>query len=165
MTRTDGKKRLGPDERFMKLAVAEARRGFRKGEGGPFGAVVVIDGEVVSRGHNRVLVSRDPTAHGEVTAIRKACRRLGRWHLAEAELYTTCEPCPMCLAAIHWARIRRYYFGCTTGDAARIGFDDKLFFRSLGRLENLRVEAVPFLREACLPLFEEWAGRPDRIIY
>jgi len=150
---------------FMRLAIGEARSGFRKGEGGPFGAVVVLDGRVVGRGRNRVLAARDPTAHAEVVAIRRAARRLGRWHLAEAELYATCEPCPMCLAAIHWARIKRVYYGCTTEDAARIGFDDKIFFESLGRLGNLRVEIVPFLRDECLPLFEEWFNRPDRVVY
>ncbi len=150
---------------FMRIAINEARKGFRKGEGGPFGAVIVIDGRVVARAHNRVLAAHDPTAHAEVMAIRKAGRRLGRWHLTEADLYATCEPCPMCLAAIHWARIRRVYFGCTSGDAARIGFADKLFFDSLGRLEGLHVEVVPFLRDECLPLFEEWSGREDRIVY
>lgn len=154
-----------PDGRFMNMAAAEAQRGFRKGEGGPFGAVIVVDGRVVARAHNRVLAACDPTAHAEVEAIRKACRRLGHWHLADAELYATCEPCPMCLAAVHWARIRRVYYGCTSEDAARAGFDDKLFADSLGRLRELRVEMVPFLREECLPLFEEWVRRPDRVVY
>lgn len=149
----------------MRAAAAEARRGIRKGDGGPFGAVVVIDGRVVSRAHNRVLAACDPTAHAEVEAIRKAGRRLGRWHLGEAVLYATCEPCPMCLAAVHWARIRRVYYGCTSDDAARIGFDDKLFAESCLRLRGLRVELIPFLREECLPVFEEWARRADRILY
>jgi guanine deaminase len=155
----------GPAERFMRIAVRDARRGYRRGDGGPFGAVVVIDGRIVGRGWNRVLVTRDPTAHAEIVAIRRASRRLGRYDLSDAVLYATCEPCPMCLAAIHWARIRTCYFGCTTRDAARIGFDDKMIYESCGRLVRSRVASVPFLREECLPLFEEWSGRPDRVIY
>ena len=98
-------------------------------------------------------------------AIRRASRRLGRYDLSDAVLYATCEPCPMCLAAIHWARIRTCYFGCTTRDAARIGFDDKMIYESCGRLVRSWVTSVPFLREECLPLFEEWRGRSDRVVY
>jgi guanine deaminase len=154
---------MNPD--FMKMAVAEARWGLRRGEGGPFGAVVVIGGEAVARGHNRVIVSHDPTAHAEIVALRKASRHLGRFDLSDAELYTTCEPCPMCLGAIHWARIKRMYFGCTSADAARAGFDDKAFFDSLRRVGRIRVKAVPLLRPECLPLFREWSARPGRVRY
>lgn len=155
----------GPDERFMKMAIAEARRALRKGEGGPFGAVVAVDGRVVARGRNRVLVTGDPTAHAEIVAIRKACRRLGRFDLSGAELYTTCAPCPMCLGAILWARIRRLYYGGTSADAARAGFDDKIFFDALRGAGRPRIKAESLLREECLPLFREWTDRPERIRY
>ena len=150
---------------FMKKAIAEARRGMKKGEGGPFGAVIVLGGEIISRGHNRVIVSHDPTAHAEIVAIRRATRRLGRFDLSACELYTTCEPCPMCLAAIHWARIKRFYFGCTTDDAARIGFDDQTFHDSCRGLGRPCYESVPFLRDECLSLFEAWASDPQKKRY
>jgi guanine deaminase len=150
---------------FMRQAVAEARRGMKKGDGGPFGAVIVRGGEIVARGHNRVIVSHDPTAHAEIVAIRRATRRFGRFDLSDCELYTTCEPCPMCLAAIHWARIKRFYFGCTTDDAARIGFDDKAFYDSFRGIGCPCFEAVPLLRDECRPLFETWAAAPSKKYY
>ena len=154
---------MDPD--FMRIAISEARLALRKGEGGPFGAVVVVGGEVVARGRNRVLVSRDPTAHAEIVALRKASRRLGRFDLFDAELYTTCAPCPMCLGAIHWARIKRYYFGGTSADAARAGFDDKAFFDALRGAGRIRIEAVPLLRTECLPLFRAWTDLSARTPY
>src|SRR5215831_1220127 len=119
--------------RFMRRAIALARRGMKAREGGPFGAVVVRDGAIVGAGWNRVVAARDPTAHAEIVAIRAACRRLATFRLSGAALYTTGEPCPMCLAAAYWARIDRIFYGFTIADAARIGFDDRLFYREFAR--------------------------------
>jgi len=150
---------------WMRLAREEARRGMNRGDGGPFGAVVVRDGEVVGRGHNRVLRSNDPTAHAEIVAVRRAARTLGRFDLSDCELYTTCEPCPMCLAAVFWARIKRVYFGCTRKDAARIGFDDKRFYDAVCGRRNPPVRMTSLNREDCLALFDAWRKKPDRAKY
>jgi guanine deaminase len=153
-------------ERWMRLAIAEARRGVRAGEGGPFGAVVVRDGVAVARGHNRVVAANDPTAHAEIVALRGAARKLARFHLPDCEVYTTCEPCPMCLAAMHWARIKVFHFGCTRRDAARIGFADKAIYDALA---GRPVPGVPRgragLRRECLDVFAEWYGRRGRVRY
>ncbi len=150
----------------MRLALAEARRGVRTGEGGPFGAVIVSDGSLIARGHNRVVASHDPTAHAEIVALRRAARRLGRFHLPDCVLFTTCEPCPMCLAAMHWARIKAYWYGCTRRDAARIGFADKDIYDFLaGRPGRSVPRGRPLLRDEGLAVFAEWSGRRDRVPY
>ena len=112
---------------FMKIAVDEARKGISSGDGGPFGSVVVKDGIVVGRGHNEVIRQNDSTCHGEMMAIRDACRKLGTFDLSGCELYTTAQPCPMCRGAILWANITKVYYGCTTDDVDEIGFRDKDF--------------------------------------
>jgi len=150
---------------FMLLAVREARRGMNRGEGGPFGAVVVLNGEVVGRGHNRVLRTKDPTAHAEIVALRRAARKLGRFDLSDCVLYTTCEPCPMCLVAILWARVSRVYYGCTAEDAARAGFDDRAFGEILAGRRRSPLAMTPLGREDCLPLLEAWREKPDRVEY
>lgn len=145
---------------FMEIAVREAREGIRAGDGGPFGAVVVKNGEVVASGHNCVLKDNDSTCHGEIDAIRKAEQKLQTYDLSGCELYTTGEPCPMCLAAILWANIGKVYYGCTLEDNARIGFRDARFDELLGGF----VEDLPegFLenqdREMCLEVFGEYDG-------
>ncbi len=150
----------------MRLAVAEARRGVKAGEGGPFGAVIVRDGVVVGRGHNRVVAAHDPTAHAEIVALRRAARRLGRFHLFDCVLFTTCEPCPMCLAAMHWARIKAFWYGCDRRDAARIGFADKDIYDFMaGRSAKSVPRGRPLLRGDCLTVFAEWSGRRDRVPY
>jgi guanine deaminase len=150
----------------MRAAVAEARRGVAKGEGGPFGAVVVKDGVIIARGCNRVAASNDPTAHAEIVALRRAAKKLGRFHLADCEIFTTCEPCPMCLAALQWARIRRYHYGCTRHDAARLGFADKAIYEGLaGKRNRGRPRAIPLLRDACHEVFDFWRGKKDKIRY
>lgn len=154
-----------PDAAFLRLAIREARRGMERGEGGPFGAVIVRNGEVVGRGHNRVLGTNDPTAHAEIVAIRRAARKLGRFDLSDCEIYATCEPCPMCLAAILWARLGRAYFGCTRDDAARIGFDDRLFYDIVAGRRRPTVKMTPLGREDCLALFEAWRTKPDKTRY
>jgi guanine deaminase len=137
----------------------------RRGDGGPFGAVVVLGGEIVARGRNRVLVTPDPTAHAEIVAIRRAARRLGRFDLSGCEIYATTEPCPMCLAAILWARIGRVYFGCTRKDAERAGFDDRVFHDVLAGRARPPLEAETLLNADCLTLFSEWAAKEDKVRY
>jgi guanine deaminase len=117
--------------RFMREAIRLSRQMMRCGEGGPFGAVVVRKGRIVGRGWNQVTSANDPTAHAEVVAIREACRRLKTFQLADCNLYTSCEPCPMCLSAIYWARLRRVFYASTRKDAARINFDDEFIYRQV----------------------------------
>ncbi len=158
--------RRDPHRAFMEAAIREGLRGVERGDGGPFGAVLVKDGRIVSRGHNRVVKTHDPTAHAEVQAIRAASRRLGRFDLSDCTLYSTCEPCPMCLAAAYWAKIRKLYFGCTRNDAARIGFDDSYIYRVIqGKVRRPRLRSQELEREACLELFESWRQKKDRVLY
>ncbi len=153
-------------EDFMREALRLAELGMRENHGGPFGCVVVREGEIVGRGHNRVTSTLDPTAHAEVVAIREACRALGTFELSGCELYTSCEPCPMCLAAIYWARLDRVYFANTRADAAAIGFDDELLYEELALpLERRRLEMKPLLREEGLAAFREWLAKPDKVAY
>ena len=125
-------------EELMRVAIALSIENVRTGRGGPFAAVVAKDGALIGRGVNLVTTTNDPTAHAEVSAIRAACQALGSFHLTGCELYTTCEPCPMCLGAIYWARLARYYYGNTRLDAARIGFDDALIYQELAKLPEER---------------------------
>jgi guanine deaminase len=155
-----------PHARFMRRAIALARRGMTAREGGPFGAVVVRGGVIVGEGWNRVVASRDPTAHGEIVAIRAACRRLATFRLAGAALYTTGEPCPMCLAAAYWARVDRIFYGFTIGDAARVGFDDRVFYRELAKPAGRRsVPTVQLLAAEARRLVREYAALPRRTPY
>ena len=121
------------DPRFMRRAIELARIGMNSGAGGPFGAVVVKDGEIIGEGHNRVLSTLDPTAHGEVVAIRDACQNLGTFQLDDCEVYTSCEPCPMCLSAIYWARLGKIYYANTKTDAANIQFDDDFIYQEMAK--------------------------------
>lgn len=155
-----------PDLPFLREAIALARSGAAAGAGGPFGAVVVHEGHIVGRGQNRVTSTNDPTAHAEVVALREACAALGRFHLTGATLYTSCEPCPMCLAAAYWAHIERIVFACTHDDAAAIGFDDAFLYRELAAPPTARrLPLVPLLREEGVAVFREWSGNPRRIPY
>lgn len=147
---------------FMERAAKLAREGVDKGEGGPFGAVVVHGGKVVGEAHNRVLATNDPTAHAEILAIRAAAARLKRFHLTGCELYTTCEPCPMCLAAIHWAHLERVHYAMTRHDAAAIGFDDAAIY------EAMTAPRTPLLQApnaAAKAVFAAWQAKADRIQY
>ncbi|HEX4951940.1 MAG TPA: nucleoside deaminase [Thermoanaerobaculia bacterium] len=153
-------------ERFMREAIRMAELGMRGNHGGPFGCVVVRGEEVVGRGHNRVTSSNDPTAHAEMVAIREACQVLGTFELSGCELYTSCEPCPMCLAAIYWARLDRVFFANTRTDAAAIGFDDELLYEELALpLDRRRLEMKPLLREEAMAAFQEWLAKPDKVAY
>ena len=135
-------------------------------EGGPFGAIVVKDGKIVGRGNNRVLATNDPTAHAEVVAIRDACQNLGAFQLDDCEIYTSCEPCPMCLGAIYWARPKRVFFGCTRTDAADIQFDDDFIYKEITvPLDQRQIPMIPLLREEALVVFREWQEMADKTLY
>lgn len=152
--------------KFMREAIRISIEKMRRNHGGPFGAVVVKNNRIVGRGWNRVTSSNDPTAHAEVMAIRDACRRLKTFSLEGCELYTSCEPCPMCLAAIYWARLKRVYFGNTRQDAARIGFDDDLIYHEVARPVSKRSLPMKRLLETeTLAAFAEWQRKPDKIPY
>jgi len=150
----------------MRAAIRLARTKMRANCGGPFGAVVVRRGKIIARGWNCVTSANDPTAHAEVTAIRAACRKLKTFQLADCELYTSCEPCPMCLSAIYWARIRKVYYGNTRRDAARIQFDDDWIYREVGRpIARRKIAMRQLLRPEALLVFTEWEAKPDKIRY
>jgi tRNA(Arg) A34 adenosine deaminase TadA len=143
-----------------------ARESMADGRGGPFGAVVARDGAILGRGANRVVRDADPTAHAEIVAIRDACRALGTHDLSGAAIYATCEPCPMCLAAIHWARIDRIVYAGDRDDAARAGFDDALLYREVAApRERRRTPMTQRDRDEALRLFAEWLANPDRVPY
>lgn len=153
-------------ENFMREAIKEADAGLRSGRGGPFGCVIVRKGQVIARGNNRVTSTNDPTAHAEVTAIREACAALKTFQLEDCELYTSCEPCPMCLAAIYWARIPRIYYGNTRADAAAIGFDDDFIYQQIPLPPEQRAIGMqPLLREEAQSSFKEWAAKTDKVRY
>ena len=151
---------------FMQRAIELAVENVRLGRGGPFGAVVVRDGEIVAEGYNLVTSTCDPTAHAEVTAIRRACKELGVFHLKGCAVYTSCEPCPMCLAAMYWAHIEEIYYGCTHKDAAEIGFDDSLIYTEMRkRIEERRIPMIAMDRDRALAAFEAWRKKTDRVEY
>jgi guanine deaminase len=152
--------------RFMERAIELALENVRTGRGGPFGAVVVRGGEILAEGANSVFSANDPTAHAEIVAIREACRRLGGYQLGGCELYTSCEPCPMCLGAIYWSRPYQVYYGATRLDAARFEFDDDLIYRELERPPQARrIRMTPLMREQALAAFREWERLPNKIRY
>lgn len=149
----------------MQTAIDEAWHGMDHNHGGPFGAVIVKDGEIISRAHNDVLRTNDPTAHAEILAIRQASGILDRFNLSDCEIYTTSEPCPMCLAAIYWARIRTVYFGSGKGDVARIGFDDSRFYELIKRGNNPELSRINIENEKCMELLKRWEKKPDKQMY
>ena len=154
------------DSDWMRAAFDEAVRGMNNNEGGPFGAVVVMDGKVIGKGNNRVTSLNDPTAHAEVTAIRDACKRMKRFHLPEAVIYTTCEPCPMCLSAIYWANIKTIYYCSTRRDAKAIGFDDKYIYDEVKKpLKERDVPCVKLLIPEGPELFTKWTTKTDKTRY
>ncbi len=156
---------MGPNE-FMREAIRLADDGMQGGRGGPFGCVVVRQGEIVGRGNNRVTSTNDPTAHAEVTAIRDACARLKSFQLNDCELYTSCEPCPMCLSAIYWARIPTVFYGNTRGDAAAIGFDDDFIYQQIPLpLEKRAIAIRPLLRDEAQTTFQRWSAKADKVRY
>jgi len=152
--------------KFMKLALDEAFKGMRTEDGGPFGAIIVKDDKIIAIGHNEVIKTNDPTAHAEIVAIRKATKLLGRFDLSDCEIYSTCEPCPMCFSAIHWAKMKTLYYGATRTDAADIGFDDQYIYDVLeGKATKEQVTIVKIDREEALAPFQEWAKKMNKVEY
>ncbi len=153
------------DKEFMREAIRLANDSVRKG-GGPFGAVIVKDGKIVAGSSNRVTIDLDPTAHAEVNTIRQACRELGTFDLSGCTIYTSCEPCPMCLGAIYWAHIDRIYYGNTRKDARDINFADDFIYEELDRpLSNRTVPIIPLLRDETLESFRLWSMKEDKTEY
>ena len=153
-------------EEFMRAAIELSRAKMRANCGGPFGAVVVRDGKIIARGWNRVTSANDPTAHAEVTAIRAACKKLKTFQLDDCELYTSCEPCPMCLAAIYWARFKKVFYANTRQDAAQIQFDDEWLYREVAKpVSRRKIPMRQLLRAEALPVFAEWQAKSDKIRY
>ncbi len=157
---------MGYSEELLREALRLSREKMEAGEGGPFGAVVVKDGEIVGRGWNRVTSVKDPTAHAEIEAIRAACAALGSYSLAGCEIYSSCEPCPMCLSAIYWARLDALYFAASRADAAAAGFDDALIYDEMPRPWNSRsLKTERHLAGEAQAVFEAWKAKPDKTVY
>ena len=151
---------------FMREAVDLAHKGVSLLQGGPFGAVIVKDNVIIGRGYNQVVGTNDPTAHAEVVAIRQACQSLGTFSLSGSDIYTSCEPCPMCLGAIYWARLEKIYFGANRNDAAKIGFDDNFFYEEIAKeMNNRKVKMLECMRAESLVVFNEWEKNQDKIQY
>lgn len=149
--------------KFMKMAINEAKKGITLGHGGPFGSVIVKDGKVVAKGHNCVVKNNDPTCHGEIDSIRKACKKLKTFNLSGCEIYTTGYPCPMCFCAILWANINKVYYGCNTSDTNIIGFRDELFEQ---QIPTLKQEICTELdRDHCLALYKEYNDIQNKTMY
>ncbi len=155
-----------PNPEFLRRAIALATENVVSGKGGPFAALIVRDGRVVAEGVNVVTATNDPTAHGEVSAIREACKALNTFTLVGCDLYTSCEPCPMCLAASHWARIEAIYFGCSAADAARAGFDDAFLYEEFRKDPADRsLRASQLLADEAWASFTAWIASPTKIEY
>ncbi len=153
------------EKKFMRKAIALSIKNITKG-GGPFGAVIVKDGKIVSTGVNRVTVCTDPTAHAEVNAIRKASKKLGTFDLGGCEIYTSCEPCPMCLGAVYWAHLDKMYYGNTKTDAKKIGFDDSFIYDEIElKPENRKVKTIQLLPNEAIKAFDKWTKTEAKIEY
>jgi len=148
--------------KYMRMAINEAKKGIRNGHGGPFGAVIVKDDVVIAKAHNQVVKNNDPTCHGEIMAIHKACKKLGTFDLSGCEIYTTGEPCPMCMAAILWANIEKIYYGCNILDTEEIGFRDKKFYEQFANREQFIYELD---RKQCLKLYGEYKRINNKVNY
>ena len=153
------------ENKFMKIAIELSEKSVAAG-GGPFGAVIVRNGEVVATGSNSVTLNNDPTAHAEVSAIRAACAAVKNFKLEDCEIYSSCEPCPMCLSAIYWAGIRKIYFANTREDAKRIGFDDSFIYDQIPLAPQKRtIPSEPMMREEALKAFRAWEEKADKVEY
>ena len=154
------------NRQFMKQAIALAQENVRSGKGGPFGAIIVKEGKIIAQGQNQVTSTNDPTAHAEVEAIRKACRVLETFQLQGCELYTSCEPCPMCLGAIYWARLDKVYYANTKKDAAKIGFDDQFIYDELELpVPQRHLPMIQLMQREAWNAFQDWAEKTDKIEY
>lgn len=157
---------MSKKKEFMREAIRLSLENMRSGKGGPFGAVIVKDGEIIARGFNQVTSTNDPTAHAEVVAIREACKVLGAFQLDGCEIYTSCEPCPMCLGAIYWARPEKMYYANTKVDAANIGFDDQFIYEEIDlNLNERKLPCEHLLNDEALVAFKEWTDKLDKIEY
>jgi len=157
---------ISDHEKFMGEAIKEAIKGMNANEGGPFGCVIVKGGKIIGRGNNKVTSTNDPTAHAEVTAIRDACKHLNSFQLDGCTIYTSCEPCPMCLGAIYWARPDKVYFGCNQEDAANIDFDDEFIYKEIPLPYDKR--SIPFeqcARDIAIVAFQKWEEKEDKTAY
>lgn len=153
-------------EDFLKEAIQLGLAKMRDGHGGPFGCVIVKDGKVIGRGYNQVLSTKDPTAHAEVQAIRDACKTLDAFQLEDCAIYTSCEPCPMCLGAIYWARPKEIYFAATRNDAALAGFDDQFLYDEISKVHTLRrIPIKQMLSTEGAASFQEWINKKDKTAY
>jgi len=152
-------------EKFMQEAIKEAKKGIENNEGGPFGAIIVKDNKIIGRGHNQVILLNDPTAHAEMQAIREACKNINSFSLKGCELYTNCEPCPMCFSAIHWARIDKVVYCTSKEEAKKIGFDDSLIYDIIrGEIQdNIDFKQIDI--KHCIDICEEWNKKEDKIKY
>ncbi|MFB6320108.1 nucleoside deaminase [Saccharicrinis sp. FJH54] len=154
------------DERFMQRAIQKAKEGMDANAGGPFGCVIVKDGEIIAESHNRVTSANDPTAHAEIVAIREACRKLNTYQLEGCKIYTSCEPCPMCMGAIYWARPDVVYYAASKTDAAKIGFDDGFIYDEFSKpISKRKIRFIKILPEAARSLFEQWTTKTDKTKY
>ncbi|MEK6754959.1 MAG: nucleoside deaminase [Bacteroidota bacterium] len=155
-----------PHTRFMKEAIELSRKNIREGKGGPFGTVVVKDSTIIARGTNLVTSTNDPTAHAEIVAIREACRILRSFQLDGCTIYTSCEPCPMCLGAMYWARPKAIYFANTRNDAAAVGFDDRFLYDELPRVVSERkIPMIQLMRDEAIIAFQEWEQLEHKVRY
>lgn len=153
-------------EQFMRVAIQLSREMMQQGKSGPFGAVIVKDNTIVARGYNQVTANNDPTAHAEVQAIRQACQQLNTFDLSGCEIYTSCEPCPMCLGAIWWARMNKIVYAANRVDAAQAGFSDDEFYQELAKEHHQRkVVMQELLREEAIITFDEWVTKTDKVLY
>ena len=154
------------EEKFMMEAIALSHKGIEDNEGGPFGCIVVKDDQIIGRGNNKVILTNDPTAHAEIIAIRDACTNIGCFQLDGCEIYTSCEPCPMCLGAIYWARPGVIYYANTRDDAAIIGFDDAMIYKEMGIDHELRkIPLINLCRSEAFEVFEHWSNKQDKTLY
>jgi guanine deaminase len=154
------------DQKFMRRAIELAEKGMNSNEGGPFGAVVVKDGKIIAEGNNGVTSTNDPTAHAEVVAIRNACEKLKSFQLDDCIIYTSCEPCPMCLGAIYWARPKKVFYACDKIDAAKIDFDDQFIYDEIEKPINDRnIPFIRILKEDGVQVFNKWEEKTDKIEY
>lgn len=154
------------EEKFMLEAIAMSQHGLRNNEGGPFGCIIVKGDEIIGRGNNKVTSTNDPTAHAEVVAIRDACKNLETFQLDDCEIYTSCEPCPMCLGAIYWARPKVIYYANTREDAASVGFDDSMIYEEMSKAyADRKIPIRSLSRDEAFRVFVEWQQKEDKTAY
>ena len=154
------------DKEFMREAIRLSQKGMDNNEGGPFGAIIVKNGVIIGRGNNQVTSSNDPTAHAEVVAIRDACKKLGTFQLDDCIIYTSCEPCPMCLGAIYWARPKKIFYACSREDAAAIDFDDDFIYKEIPLpIDQRQIETTQLLQKEGKVVFTNWKTKGDKTVY